>query len=239
MALITTGVQLTTFITGLNAEATIDPTLLATLVASAQAIIEEERPWMVLRKTDTSKTVTTGNTWQTAIDLSTITDFSRFYANDDGIVLKLFDGSERVEYFYLKEFDQRLEYKNVSRTCVYDENTKTLYLNGSVPFNGTLYIPYVSTATAIDPESNSAVWSVFPARFLPLIAFYAVGIYKGAVDYDSINREMLPSNGQVLSALKNAMEKWDNEKQLAAVQSNDPSEFPGGYPRPGAINRFP
>ncbi len=231
------GTELTTFITGLNADATIDAVLLTTLVQTAQAIIEEERPWMVLRKTDTSKAVTTANTWQTAIDLSSITDFSRLYVNQDGVVLKLFDGTDRIQYYTLKPFDQRLEYKNVSNTCVYDENAKQLYLNGVVPFSGTLYIPYVSTSTAVDPTTDSAVWTLFPSRFLPLLGFYAIGIFKGAVDYDAISRLMLPTNQAVMEALKNAMETWDNEKQLAALQSNDPTEFPGGYPRAGAVDR--
>lgn len=227
----TTGQELSTFITGLNAEATIDPTLLTVLVDNAKAILEEERPWMVLRKTDSSKTVTTASTWQTAIDLSTITDFSRFY---DG-TLKLFDGTNRLEFYALKPFENRLEWKDASGTCVYDENAKTLYLNGTVPFNGTLYIPYVSTSTAIDLGASTAVWSVFPSRFLPILGYYAIGIYKGAVDYDEINRQMLPSNAAALSALKNAMVSWDNEKQLSALQSNDPTD--GHVWRSGAISR--
>lgn len=236
--MITTGSELQTFINSLNAEAQIDATLLDTLVDTARTIIEEERPWMVLRKTDTSKTLTTGNTWQTAIDLSTITDFSRFYMNQDGVVIKLFDGDNRVDYITLKSFDQRLEYKDVSGTAVYDANSKQLYVNGRVSFAGTLYLPYMMTSPAIDLSSDSTVWTKFPARFLPLLGYYAVGIFKGAVDYDDINRAMLPENRATLTALKNAMEKWDNEMQLATIQSNDPSEYPGGYPRLGAVNRY-
>lgn len=235
---ISTGEQLKTFITGLNGEATIDDTLLDVLVDNGRAILEEERPWMVLKKTDSSKTVTTANTWQTAIDLSTITDFSRLYVNADGVAIKIFDGNNRVQYYYLKPYDQRLEFKDVSYTCVFDENTKTLYLNGVVPYAGTLYIPYVSTSTAIDLDSTSAVWTVFPSRFLPILGYYAIGIYKGGVDYDSINKLMLPTNQATLNVLKNAMEKWDNEKQLAAIQSNDPTDFPGGYPRSGAVDKY-
>lgn len=234
----TLGTELTTFCTSLNAGATIDADLLDVLVSNAKTIIEEERPWMVLRKTDSSKTVTTANLWTTAIDLSTITDFSRFYANQDGIVIKLFDGNNRIEYYTLKSFDQRLEYKDVSHTCVYDENTKTLYLNGVVPFSGTLYIPYVSTSTEIDLTSASAIWTVFPSRFLPILGYYAIGIFKGAIDYDEINRNMLPENRATFEALKNAMVNWDNEKALASIQSNDPTEYPGGYPRAGAISRY-
>ncbi len=225
-----TGATLTTFITGLNGGASIDATLLEILVQSAQAILEEERPWMVLRKTDTSKTVTTGNSWQTAIDLSTIADFSRLYVASDGVVLRIFDGNNNIQYYTLKPFDQRLEYKDVSNTCVFDENTKTLYLNGTIPFNGTLYISYLSSSTLVDVDSASEIWTLFPVRFHPILGFYAV-------DYDSINKQMLPENRATLLALREAMEKWDNEKQMAALQSNDPTEFPGGYPRAGAVDR--
>lgn len=231
--MISTGVELSTFVTSLNAEATIDPDLLDVLVDNAKAILEEERPWMVLRKVNTSKTVTTASTWQTAIDLSTITDFSRFYSDDP---IRLFDGDNRVEYYRLVPFDRRLEYKDVSHTACYDENSKTLYINGTVPFSGTLYISYLSTSTAVDLTSSSAVWSVFPSRFLPILGYYAIGIYKGAIDYDTINKQMLPENREAFRALKNAMESWDNEKQMASMAHNDPTDLYGGH-RDGAINR--
>lgn len=232
--MISTGEELMTFITALNAEATIDPTLLDVLVDNAKAILEEERPWMVLRKVNSSKTVTTANTWQTAIDLSTITDFSSFYSDDP---IRLFDGDNRVESYRLVPFDRRLEYKDVSHTACYDENSKTLYLNGVVPFSGTLYISYLSTSTAIDLTSTSAVWSVFPSRFLPILGYYAIGIYKGAVDYDQINRAMLPENREAFRALKNAMTEWDNNLQLASLSHNDPTEGYNGF-RSGAVNRY-
>lgn len=232
--MIQTGVQLKTFVTSLNAEAAIDDTLLANLVETARAIIEEERPWMVLRKTDSTKSITTGSTWETAIDLSTITDLSRFYGEHP---VRLFDGNERIQYYQLVPWDRRLEYKNSSNTCVYDANSKNLYLNGVVPYNGSLYINYVSTSTAIDLSSDAEVWSIFPSRFLPVLGFYAVGIYKGAVDYDSINRQMLPENREALNALKTAMESWDNQLQLSEIEFNDPTNL-YSFPRDRAINRY-
>jgi len=232
--MIKTGTELTTFITALNGEAVIDPTLLDTLVDNARSIIEEERPWVVLRKVDTSKSITTANTWQTGIDLSTITDFSRFYS-DTPIIL--FDGDNRKEYYILKPFDRQLEYKDVSNTACYDENSKTLYLNGKVAYNGTLYISYLSSSeTGIDLTSTSTVWIEFPPRFLPVLGYYAVGIFKGAVDYDSINKLMLPENRATLNVLKEALYEWDNEKQLNSLAFNDPSESGDGF-RSGAINR--
>lgn len=231
--MISTGAELLTFINSLNAEAEIDATLLDVLVDNAKAILEEERPWMVLRRVDTSKTVTTSNTWQTAIDLSTITDFNRFYGEDS---IRLFDGGDRVEYYQLVPFDRRLEYKDVSYTACYDEYNKTLYLNGTLPFNGTLYLSILTTSTAISLTSESAVWTKFPSRFLPILGYYAIGIYKGAVDYDDINRQMLPENARTLQAMKKAMEVWDDEKQQNSLQYNDPTSL-YNYPRERAINR--
>ena len=59
-----------------NGGASIGTTLLFQLTNAFKAMIEHRRPSIVLRGTDTSKTVTTGNTWQTAIDLSTVTRFN-------------------------------------------------------------------------------------------------------------------------------------------------------------------
>lgn len=233
MGAITSGADLTIFITGLNGGVTIDPTLLEVLVATAQAILEEERPWMVLRKVDSSKAITTANTWQTAIDLSTITDFSKFYSE---YPIRLFDGTNRLQYYTEVPYDRRLEYKDVSNTFCYDENAKVLYLNGTVPFAGSLYISFVSASPHIDITVSTPVWTPFPVRWLPLLGYYAIGIHKGAVDYDSINKLMLPTNQAVMIALKDAMEKWDNEKQLSSIDHNDPTEF-GAYPRPGAVDR--
>lgn len=229
----TTGTELTTFITGLNADATVDPTLLAVLVQTAQAILEQERPWMRLRKTDSSLSVTTSNAWNTAKSLAGITDFSTFYGETP---IRLYDGSNLVQEFYQRPWDRRLEFKDVSGTFVYDAANNTVYINGAVSSNGTLYTSYISTSTQIDPTSASAVWTAFPSRFLPLIGFYAIGVYKGAVDYDSINRQMLPSNQAVMLALKNAMEKWDNDLQMSEVINNDPTEI-GAGPRVGAVDR--
>ena len=150
--------------------------------------------------------------------------------------MRLFDGINRVEYYDQVPFDRRLENKDVSNTFCYDENTKTLYLNGTVPFAGTLHINIIVNGSYIDPTSNTAVWTEFPARFLPLLGFYAVGVFKGAVDYDSINRLMLPSNQGALLALKEAMTAWDMEKQMSSLSHNDPTEQ-YSYPRAKAVDR--
>lgn len=224
--MINTGAELYTFMTTLNGEEAIDITLAGVLVETARATIEEERPWMALRKNDTSLTVTTANTWQTAKSLSGITDFRSFYGK---YPIRLTDGT-RIEYYRQVPFDRRLEFKDVANTFVHDVANGNIYLNGLVPMNGTLWISYLGSSAEVTlADDLVTAWSPFN-RFLPILGYYAVGIYKGAIDYDDINRAMLPENRAALSALKNAMVQFDERLALAELEHNDPSmdlPYPG------------
>jgi hypothetical protein len=124
----------------------------------AKATAEQLRPWMLLRYTDPSTTVAAGTTWQTAIDLSGIERFNRFCGDTP---IKLFDSANGIQYFAQVPFDKRLEYRNMPGTFVYDEAAKTLYLNGTVQFAGTLYIDHIKDSPEIE-NSDSSSW-IFPS----------------------------------------------------------------------------
>ncbi|HZI85183.1 MAG TPA: hypothetical protein VFD48_00005 [Pyrinomonadaceae bacterium] len=94
---------------------------------------------------------------QTAIDLSTISDFNRFYGSHP---IRLFDGSNRIEKYRLVPFEERLRYKDKSGTACYAAANKILYLNGTVTVAGTLYIRYIKSTAAFTSESDP-IW-VFP-----------------------------------------------------------------------------
>jgi hypothetical protein len=70
-----------------------------------------------------------------------------------------------------------------------------------------------------------------------LVGFYAMGIHMGGVDYDSITARQAPNQFAVMKVLKDSLEKWDNERQLSSIETNDPTDFYDGFPRAGAINR--
>lgn len=218
--------NLTTLCTSVNGDSPIDATLLTSLINIGKAILEGERDWMVLRKINTSLSVSasSSNQWNTSISISGITDFLRFYGD---YPIKIFDGNTGVEEYRQVPFSKRLEYKDVPNTFVHDIVGKKIYLNGNINISGTLYINYIMNTADIDMSSvvdmeTSGVFP-FPSRFHPILAFYAVGMQKGAIDYDSINREMLPQNQSILLALKNAMEKWDTQLQLGEQMQTDPS----------------
>lgn len=229
----------------INGGATIDDTLLQSLLNQGRTILFSERDWMFLRRTDTTVTVTkNSDSWNTAISISGITDFLRFFNTDLGqnsYSIVLFDsGADRKDYFRQVPFSKRLEYKNVLNTFVYDRVNKSIYFNGQIPFTGTLYINIVMNPVQIDIALSTNMETVgsmpLPAVYHPILAYYAVGINKGAIDYDDINRQMLPSNQAVLNSLKNALEKWDTSLQLDEQMGTDPTGSDMGYFRSGAIN---
>jgi hypothetical protein len=229
-----TGVELDTLVDEVNGGASIGSTLKFQLLNLAKGLVEQRRPWMLLRKTDTSKTVTTANTWQTVIDLSTITDFSRFFETETSGPIKLFDGSNRIEEYRQRPWNERLAYKQEPNTFVYDEANKRLYLNGSVGFAGTLYIDYLRNTDDLANDASST-WA-FPSFAHPLLAFLAVGIHKGGIDFDDINARMAPENRGTAELIVKQLENWDNEKQLAATMNTDPYRGSDDGYRSGAIN---
>jgi hypothetical protein len=224
-----TGAQLATFTQELNGGASIGDTLLFQLLNLAKAMVEQRRPWMILRDTDTSKTLSAGNNWQTAIDLSTIARFNRFYGDEP---IKNFDGSNRIEYLHQVPFQKRLEYKEAYGTFVFKESTKTLYINGLPTFAGTLWIDHIKDSPDIEENTE---W-VFPSWSHALLGFYAVGIHKGGIDFDDVNARMSADNRGQAALIMQQLENWDSELQLNDQTHHDPtfSEDPG-Y-RPNAIN---
>lgn len=241
--------ELKNLCTSVNGGAPIDDELLESLIWQGRTILFAERDWIFLRKTNTSLTVTANNnSWNTAVSISTITDFLRFFNTDLGrqsYSIVLYDSAtDRKEYYRQVPFSKRLEYKDVPNTFVYDRVNKTIYFN-SIPFSGTLYINYIHTPTKIDiitPGSNlttnmeTAGTMPCPGEYHGILAYYAVGINKGAIDYDSINREMLPNNQAVLNSMKNAIEKWDTNLQLDEQMGTDPTGGDGDVYTPNRVN---
>jgi hypothetical protein len=229
-----TGTEFSTAVEEINGGDPIASTLRFQFGNLGKNLIEQRRPWMILRKTDTSETVTAASTWQTSIDLSTITDFSRFYQTpSDPYPIRLFDGTNKIAKYRLVPFEQRLEYKDSPNTAVYDHVNKLLYLNGTVPHAGTLYIRYIRTTSDFTTNSDP-IW-VFPLWSHMLLPLFAVGIHKGGVDYDDINARMAPDNRALAELTVKQLESWDNELQLLEQEGYEPYERSDGW-RPDHIN---
>lgn len=225
-----TGTELSTFCEEINGGASIGDTLLFQLLNLSKALIEQRRPWVVLRNTDTSKSVTTANTWQTAIDLSTIARFNRFYGEEP---ISLFDGTNGYQRLRQVPWHLRLRYKDTPNTFVYDEANKTLYINGTIPAASTLYIDHIKDSLDLTND-DASTWG-FPSWSHSILGFYAVAMHKGGVDYDEVNARMSPESRAQANEILKALDTWDNEKQLQGQQNIDPYNGEDDW-RPGAIN---
>ena len=225
-----TGVQLATFTEELNGGDSIGETLLFQLLNLAKGLVEQRRPWMDLRYTDVSKTVSAStNAWNTSIDISDIARFSRFYGKH---AVKVFDGTNRIDRYIQKPFNQRLDYREAPFTFIHDVAGKKIYLNGSVSA-GTLWLDHIKNSA--DLANDTAEW-IFPSWSHSILGFVAVGIHKGGIDYDEINARMAPDNRAQADAIMSMLETRDNELQLAAVEESDPSGRDEDGWRPNAIN---
>jgi hypothetical protein len=112
-------------------------------------------------------------------------------------------------------WNERLYYKDVPNTFVYNEAGEQLYLNDIVTFAGSMYIDYIQNSPDLTNDDSSS-W-VFPSWAHPLLGFFSVGINKGGVDYHDINARMAPDNRAPAQQIINMLSSWDNAKQQSAL----------------------
>ena len=220
-----TGEEFETSVQEINGGDPIGRTLLFQYLNLAKAMVEGLRPWMILRSTDTSKTVSasSGSAWQTGISLADIARFNRFYADSDTPPIQLFDGSNRIEDYWPRPFNQRLRWRDTAGTFVFDEATKTLYLNGPVSFSGSLWINLILNSEDLSIDSLATAWP-FPSYAHQILAHMAVAMNKGAVDFDEINRMMTGEHRAIVAGALSRLESWDSEKALAVVDATRPDD---------------
>jgi hypothetical protein len=121
-----TGAEISTAVEEINGGDPIASTLRFQFGNLGKNLIEQRRPWMILRKTDTSKTVVTSNTWQTATDLSTINDFSRFYQTpSDPYPIRLFDGTNKIAKYRFSNSVLTIKTRRIRRSTIKPTNSST------------------------------------------------------------------------------------------------------------------
>jgi hypothetical protein len=105
-------------------------------------------------------------------------------------------------------------------TFVFKE-TKTLYLNGTPQFAGvvTLWIDYIEESAAV---AEGTSWA-FPSNAHPLLAFYAIGIQKGGIDFGDVNGRMAPDNRAQAGVIMKS-QRCRSRRALCSVRSVTSSE---------------
>lgn len=214
--------ELYTFFVQLNGDEQIDDTLFQAYLDIAQAYFEGIRPWMTLRKADSSETVTAGNTVDTAFDLPD--DFNRWY--DERRSIGLWDGTGLS---YVLQVPYALA--RVERGIRFFVNyvTNTFGFSGTFPRSYSVYQFYIYTPPLVSATADSS-W-VFPVRFHKYLALAAAVFYKLGTDYDLVNNAQADQNAAMAKQLIDTAERWDDDLQEATLQGMGVNTDPGFHDR--------
>lgn len=176
---------------------TVNDTFFYTMLNVAKNRLENTRPWMYLRKLDSSQTASIGNGYNTSKALPT--DWRRTHKLYLGQDLRLVQ----------KPFDEQHLYRNHSGYFVVDVANMVYYLLGNIGRADTLYHYYIKKS----PEIATGTSWVAPEEFHPILGFEVAGYIQVGVDADDIFARMAPENKAQAMALRTSMEAWDNNLQ--------------------------
>jgi len=193
------------------------------LLNTARVMREMERPWMVLRKLQSSQQAIPGNTYQTQYVIPA--DFDRL--TRDGKIL-LFDGQQVWQEAIEIPVELQVQYKDQNLNFFMDHNAGKFGITGIIDRVYNIYINYVVANPDIAATTS---WINIPTRFQPILAYDVVAMYELGVDYDDTNARNANKNDQISERLFNAMKVWDDYLQRSAVTLLD-------YPVVGDVPTF-
>jgi hypothetical protein len=164
------------------------------------------RAWTFLMKLDSSITQGANDTWQTQHSLPA--DFEEPY--------RVFGGAGGQNEYLPSPYEDVLNHIGAMNRYSID------YLNKKIVFTGgsaqTIYLWYkrlptslVGLSTAQKALTTTIVW---PARFVPIIAFDMAAMHLGGIDADDIARQQVPYLNAAHRELYNAMISWDTKRRM-------------------------
>ena len=181
----------------------------------ARANREFARPWLRLRKFDTSQTAVPAQAPiiapPTTNRLTLPDDFG--YLMEDGEIM-LYDQNNQYEVFTEIGMQNLIPYLQVNNCFYVDHASGYYYLLGTLDRHYTVFFPYIADFGDI---TDATTWLNMPARFDMVLAFDVASMYRLGVDYDDINARNAEDNNKQASILFNAMCTWDDNLARSAT----------------------
>jgi len=203
---------------------TIEETLGIQLASHIKDWVEARRKWRMLIKEDSSNSFGSSDTYLTEKDLP-----------DDFMIDKevwIGDANSVAEYTPIS-FERRRVYRNSGQRYCIDLANEKMYIHGSVSESKTIYLYYVYETDELEADT-SPVW---PARFHKLIGFLIAEIILAGVDIDTINMKAAVEQSRQGKMVLDAMENWDDELQLQAINHSTPVRGTRQAPRTDVVDR--
>ena len=204
----------------------INETLFYQFLNTARIQREMMRPWMYLRKLDTSNVVAPVSTVPVIAPPSpsyTIPSDFLFLSKDGQMTL--YDNNNQYENYYEIPMDLQVQYLQQSNRFFFDYANGILYFLGIVSKQYTAYIFYQADFGDI---TKTTTWLNIPKRYHMILAYDVAAMYRLGVDYDDVNARNAESNHQQAELLFGSMKTWDDNLQRSAVTTLDyPTEGSG------------
>lgn len=200
-------------VTEINGGRAMNETLFDQFANMVKNIIESKRPWVRLRKEDSSLTLTASDTFETAKTMPT--DFSRWIQKNETrkrYPVRLVSG-KTVLYLDEAPYERRHELQDSDGYYFVDYANSRIYFGGARSTTYTVYLTYIRKSPDI---ADGADW-VFPSEYHMIIPLMVSGANKGGVDYDDIMARMAPDNRAVAESIMTAMCFWDADLQRSVA----------------------
>jgi len=207
-----TGLALKTLTTSLLGGYEMDDTLFYSLLNVHKAIREGMRDWMKLKKTDTSLTASTSDTYLTVKAMPT--DFGR-WQKDRPIVLYETGTNNFLVYTEIP-LSEKFAYQSESERFYCDYSTLNVYLTGTRDRNYTIASNYLKKSATL---ASGVSW-VF-GDLDAILAYDVASDYRVGIDYDDINARNAQQNMIVAQQLYKAMEMEDASLQVSSLRGVD------------------
>ena len=188
-----------------------------TLLNVARIRREMMRPFMALRKVDTSNTIVavSNNPLVLGTAYSLPSDF--LFLSKDG-TMTFYNNNQIWQDYSEVPLDMYVSYLQISNTFTINYGTQKFYVLGTVDQQYTAYIPYQANLGDITATTS---WLNIPTTFQPILSFDVAVMYRMGQSYDDINARNADRNNIDAETLFNAMCTWDNNLQRSSVTRLD------------------
>ena len=172
-------------------------------------LIEAERSWNFLLKRDTSISITSATTFETANDLPS--DFT--YEKKIGLL----DSNNNFVEVYPVNYVFKEAHKSSNSYCI-DEANQKIYFLDDFDASYTVVIYYFKKTDDLEADTEP-VWN---SRFHKIISFLMAEIHGSGIDWDAIEYHKAIAQSKQGNLLYSAMKKMDNKQNLKAINYSTP-----------------
>lgn len=207
-----TSTELFDIATKFNGRREMNDVLFYQLANAAKARRESMRPWMVLRRTDSSKTFGPGDMAPKALP----TDFRRPYVPYKKLgAVTLVGANGSVQDLTPISKDEAARYANTPGHYYFDYEAGTFAVTGALDQAYTAYLSFIKKTPSIDVNTTE-VWPGFEDYSI-IIAYDVIKTNKGQIDWDTTNQAQIPFTREDAAQIDSAMAMWDAALQQSAI----------------------